>query len=134
MRVLSCSVRSNSLQPHGLQTTRLLCPWDFSRQESWSELPFFPLGDLPVPGIEPTCPESPALAGGFFTTEPAGRPIVICIHCRNITQSIFTALKICALPVHLSYFPYPNSPMAGRFHITTQTHLSHKKNPPPELS
>ena len=25
----SCSVWSNSLQPHGLQPTRLLCPWDF---------------------------------------------------------------------------------------------------------
>ena len=27
--VLSCSVMSNSLWPHGLQPTRLLCPWDF---------------------------------------------------------------------------------------------------------
>jgi len=27
--------------------------------------------DLPGPGIEPT---SPALAGGFFTTEPSGKP------------------------------------------------------------
>ena len=27
--VLSCSVVSDSLQPHGLQLTRLLCPWDF---------------------------------------------------------------------------------------------------------
>ena len=26
------------------------------------------------PGIEPTCPESPALVGGFFTTEPPGKP------------------------------------------------------------
>ena len=25
----SCSVVSDSLQPHGLQLTRLLCPWDF---------------------------------------------------------------------------------------------------------
>ena len=25
----SCSVVSDSLQPHGLQPTRLLCPWDF---------------------------------------------------------------------------------------------------------
>ena len=31
---------SNSLRPHGLQPARLLCPWHFSRQESWSELPF----------------------------------------------------------------------------------------------
>ena len=38
----------------------------FSRQESWSELPFpFP-ADLPNPGIEPASPVSPALVGGFF--------------------------------------------------------------------
>ena len=29
--------------------------------------------DLPDPGIKPT---SPALAGGFFTTEPAGKPLL----------------------------------------------------------
>ena len=28
--VVLCSVMSNSLQPHGLEPTRLLCPWDFS--------------------------------------------------------------------------------------------------------
>ena len=27
----SCSVVSNSSRPHGLQPTRLLCPWDFPR-------------------------------------------------------------------------------------------------------
>ena len=31
-------------------------------------------GDLPNPGIEP---QSPALAGGFFTTEPPGKPWVL---------------------------------------------------------
>ena len=31
-------------------------------------------GDLPDPEIEPESPASPALAGGFFTTEPPGRP------------------------------------------------------------
>ena len=39
----------------------------FSRQEYWSVLLFPPPGDLPDPGIELV---SPALAGGFFTTEP----------------------------------------------------------------
>ena len=29
------------------------------------------MGDLPGPGTEPV---SPALAGGFFTTEPPGKP------------------------------------------------------------
>jgi len=43
---------------------------EFSRQECRSELPFPPLGDLPDPGIKPTSLVSPALAGGFFTTEP----------------------------------------------------------------
>ena len=43
----------------------------FPRQEYWSGFPFRSPGDLPDPGIEPA---SPALAGGFFTTEPPGKP------------------------------------------------------------
>ena len=43
----------------------------FSRQEYWNGLSFPPPGDLPNPGIEPA---SLASAGGFFTTEPAGKP------------------------------------------------------------
>ena len=39
-----------------------------------SELPFPPPGDLLNPGIEPKFPESPALAGRFFTTEPPEKP------------------------------------------------------------
>ena len=35
-----CSVVSDSLQPHGLYPTRLLCTRGFSRQENWSGLPF----------------------------------------------------------------------------------------------
>ena len=49
----------------------------FSRQEYWSGLSFPSPGDLPDPEIEPT---SPALADGFFTTEPPGKPAVRCIH------------------------------------------------------
>ena len=44
---------------------------EFSRQESWRGLPFSSPRDLPDPGIEP---ESPALVGRFFTTEPPGFP------------------------------------------------------------
>ena len=43
----------------------------FPRHKYWSGLPFPLPGDLPDPGIEP---ESPVLAGGFFTTEPPGKP------------------------------------------------------------
>ena len=44
----------------------------FVRQEYWSGLPFPSPGDLPNPGIKPA---SPALEGGFFTTEPPRNPI-----------------------------------------------------------
>ena len=43
----------------------------FPRKEYWSGLPFPSLGYLPNPGIEPA---SPALAGGFFNSEPPGKP------------------------------------------------------------
>ena len=43
----------------------------FPRQEYWSGLPFPSPGDLPNPRMEP---ESPSLAGRFFTTEPPGKP------------------------------------------------------------
>ena len=64
----------------------LVTPWSvarqaplsmgFSRQEYWSGLSFPSRGDLPHPGIEP---ESAALVGGFFTTEPAGKPSALAI-------------------------------------------------------
>ena len=44
----------------------------FSRQESWSGLPFPSPGDLPDPGIEPG---SPALQADALPSEP---------HCLNI--------------------------------------------------
>ena len=43
-------------RPHGLQPTRLLCPWGFSRQEWWSGLPCPAPGVLPNPGIKPRSP------------------------------------------------------------------------------
>ena len=43
----------------------------FPRQEYWGTLPFPSLGDLPNPGVEAA---SPALADGFFTAEPPGKP------------------------------------------------------------
>ena len=46
--VLSHSVMSDSLQPHGLKSTRLLCPWGFSRQEYWSGLSCHPPGSVPL--------------------------------------------------------------------------------------
>ena len=69
--VLSRSVMSNFLLPHGLQATRFLCSWEFSRQEYWNGLPCPPPGDLPNPGIEL---RSPTLQGDSLPTEPPGKP------------------------------------------------------------
>ena len=43
---------------------------EFSRQEYWSVMPCPSPEDLPDPGVELL---SPALAGGFFTTESPGK-------------------------------------------------------------
>ena len=43
----------------------------FSRQERWSGLPFPSPEDFPDSGVQPV---SSALAGGFSTTEPPGKP------------------------------------------------------------
>ena len=42
------------------------------------ELPILSPGDLPVPRIKHACLASTGLAGGLFTTESPGKPI-ICI-------------------------------------------------------
>ena len=60
-----------------------------SGQEYWSGLPFPSPGDLPYSGIEPVSPMFPAMAGGFFTTEPPGKSLkykyllYICV-CINV--------------------------------------------------
>ena len=68
---LSRPTVSDSMWPHDLKPTRLLCPWGYSRQESWSELPCSPLGDPPDPRIEP---RSPALQVNSLPAEPPGKP------------------------------------------------------------
>ena len=66
--------RRSSTNRRSLSHVQLfLTPWtavcqaplrmEFSRQESWSGLPFPPPRDLPDPGIEPTSLASPALTG-----------------------------------------------------------------------
>ena len=54
-----------------LTWTRLLCPWEFSRQEYWSGLPFpFP-ENLPNIGIKPS---SPTFQVHSLLSEPPGKP------------------------------------------------------------
>ena len=73
--VLSCV---HLFAPTGTVAHQTPLSMEFSRQEYWSGLPFPTPGDLPDPGMGPTSPVSSALAGGFFTTVPPGRPIYEC--------------------------------------------------------
>ena len=72
--VLRLSITSDILQPHGLYIAcQAPLSVEFSQQEYQSGLSFPSPGDLLDPGLKPT---SPALAGGFFTTEPQGKPVL----------------------------------------------------------
>ena len=84
--MLNRSVMSNSLQHHGLQPTRLLCPWGFSRQEYWSVLPCPPPGDLPKSGIEP---RSTTLQVDSLPSEPPGKPKNTEVVSLSLLQGIF---------------------------------------------
>ena len=64
---------SDSATPWGVARQAPL-PTEFSRQEYWSGLPFPTPGDLSTPRIEPVSLTSSELSGGFFTTEPPGKP------------------------------------------------------------
>ena len=59
----------------------------FSRQEHWSVLPFPSPWSPPDPGIKPV---SPALAGGFFITEPPEKP---CQFLLILTLTTLTSLS-----------------------------------------
>ena len=60
----SRSVVSDPLWPHGLQPTRFLCPWVFSRQEDWNgiAMPSSRGSSQPRDWTQVSC-----IAGGSFT-------------------------------------------------------------------
>ena len=67
----------------------------FSRQEYWSGLPFPTPGDLPNPAIKP---KSPTFVGEFFTTEPPGKPINICINIQKILMEKVDNVQVDSSP------------------------------------
>ena len=77
---------------HGIFKARIL---------EWVAISF--PGDLPNPGMELLCPVSPALAGGFYITEPSGKPSSV--QFSSVAQSCLTLCdsmnhKMPGLPVH----------------------------------
>ena len=92
----------------------------FPRQKYCRGLPFPSPRDLPNPEIEPTFP---ALTGGFFTTEPPGKPALISLSFRKKKSSWFSntaaaaakSLQSClTLSDPMDYSP-PGSSVHGIF-------------------
>ena len=83
-----------------------LLSMEFSRQEYWWKTCHFLLqGKLPDPGIKPA---SPALAGGFFTTEPP--------------------LSHCLLPQYRKVFLFLYFLCLGCFSTSVLSKLTHSKS------
>ena len=81
--LFSRQVMSNSfvtLWTVACQTPLSKIPLEFSRQESWSGLPFSTPGDLPDPGIEPVSFASPTLVSGFFTASATWEACPVCFN------------------------------------------------------
>ena len=72
--------------PMDCKPTRLLSPWGFSRQESWSELPCPPPEDLPDLGLEP---RSSTLQSDSLTSAPPGKPKKTRMGSLSLLQGIF---------------------------------------------
>ena len=89
--VFSRSIVSSSLGSHGLWPASLLCPWGFSRQKYWSELPCPPPGDLPNPGVKPRCP---ALQADSLPSEPPGKPKNTGVCSLSLLQGIFLTQEL----------------------------------------
>ena len=105
--VMLCLVESNSLHPHGLQPTRLLCLWGFSRQEYWRGLLCPPPKDLPNSGIKL---KSCVIQADSLLSEPPGKVKNTGVGSLSLLQGIFLAQELnrgllCCrwILYHLSY-------------------------------
>ena len=73
--LMDCNPPGSSV--HGISQARIL---------EWVAIP--PAGDLPDPGRAAVSPVSLALAGGFFTTKPFGKPLLFLMHNNTCFNNI----------------------------------------------
>ena len=98
--------------PMDCSPARLLCPWNFSRQEYWSGLPFPTLGDLSHPGTESNSLVScigkqvhyhwSHLGSPLWHLTQAGKLIAAPEHlCSVIANIIFASTITCKSPLSI---------------------------------
>ena len=81
---VSCSVMSDSLQPHGLSPARLFCPWNSPGKNTGVGSHALLQGNLPDPGIEPG---SLTLQVDSLPSEPPGS-----LYCYSSIFNIYIRL------------------------------------------
>ena len=87
MSISGSNALSHSVMPNSVCPIDCNLPGSFvqgilqARILEWVAIPS--PGDLPIPGIKPRSPMSHALAGGFFTVEPPGKPLVLIKQFKN---------------------------------------------------
>ena len=104
--ILSRSAVSDSLGPHALQPTRLLCHGILQARILEWVATSSSRGIFSDPGIKP---ESPALAGGFFTTEP---PEGLTVQAGGLNRSRGREDRLVAIHTHHAH-PAPKFRQAG---------------------
>ena len=72
---LSRSIMSDSLRPHVLQPTRLLCPWDSPGKNTGVGCHFLLQGIFPTQESNPGLPHCRQTQADALTSEPPGSPI-----------------------------------------------------------
>ena len=110
------SVMFNSLQPHGLQPTRLLCPWDFPGKNIQVGCHFLLQGNFPNPEMEPTSVMSPALAGRFLSTRATCEVQREFSELHPIDNCLNLTLK-CQKTKFKSPLEFPSSPVVRTQHF-----------------
>ena len=94
--MFSCSIMSNIFATSWTVACQASLSMGFPRQEYQSGLSFPSLGDLPDWGIKP---ESPKVAGQFFTTEPPGKPFYSALGAQSLSHWTSRVVPITPLLV-----------------------------------
>ena len=94
LALLSGSVMSDSLRPHGLYPHQAPLSMGFSRQEYWTGLPCPPPGDLPNPRIKPRSPVLQILYQLCYLGNPMLMPLTT-IKSKSVSFSCCSIAKSC---------------------------------------
>ena len=101
----------------GLQPTKLLCPWVFSRQEYWNGLPCPPPRDLPNPGIECMSLSLLHWLTGYLPLAPHGK-LIYFNFLKNYARENLSLKKNNPFTLQSYLLIYKNRKLTAKKHIS----------------